>query len=73
MRFLTEILTLSEKNMRIYADTSIFGGVFDKEFSNENNLYQDLIWECKEIASGIYFAIIKSDDQIEKLSIAIVK
>jgi M6 family metalloprotease-like protein len=47
--------------------------LFDKEFSNENNLYQDLIWECKEIASGIYFAIIKSDDQIEKLSIAIVK
>ncbi len=47
--------------------------LFDEEFSNENNLYQDLIWECKDISSGVYFATIKSDEQIEKISIAIVK
>ena len=39
----------------------------------ENNPTQDIVWECSEISSGVYFATLKSGDLTKQVSIAIIK
>ncbi|MFO7896824.1 MAG: T9SS type A sorting domain-containing protein [Candidatus Cloacimonadales bacterium] len=61
----------SDLELKIY---DIAGNkLLQEEFNLENNSYQDLVWDCSEIASGVYFAIIKSGQQSSKLSIAVIK
>ncbi len=34
---------MSNKIIKVYADTSVFGGVFDSEFSEASQLFFDLV------------------------------
>ncbi|MCK4956421.1 MAG: T9SS type A sorting domain-containing protein, partial [Candidatus Cloacimonetes bacterium] len=47
--------------------------LFSKKNGKENNVYQDLIWSCPKISSGVYFAIVTAGSETKKLSIAILK
>ncbi len=48
--------------MRLYLDTSVFGGVFDNEFSEESRLL------FEEICHGRFVAVVSSLTQLELAS-----
>ena len=36
---------MSDETLRIYADTSVFGGVFDEEFASPSRKFFEQVWE----------------------------
>ncbi|MBT3168426.1 MAG: T9SS type A sorting domain-containing protein [Candidatus Cloacimonetes bacterium] len=42
------------------------------KISKENNLHQDFRWDVQNIASGVYFAIVKSGSEMVKIPFAVI-
>ena len=56
-------MTGVKRTLRVYADTSVFGGCFDDEFRTESVRFFD------EVRSG-RFVVVVSDVTLDELSLA---
>lgn len=56
-------MTTMKKALRVYADTSVFGGCFDDEFKNESIRF------FEEVRQGQFVAVV-SDVTLDELELA---
>ena len=60
----------NEINLKIF---DIAGNLVYKETVNWNDAYgQDIRWNTSSIASGVYFAVVKTDGKVRKIPFAVV-
>jgi hypothetical protein len=49
---------VKQRDIKVYADTSVFGGVFDSEFQEASKIFFNAIREAR-------FVLVSSDSELE--------